>query len=281
MPAPLEEEDDASEQRGPRLWAFTYIAAIAVACKTERAKSRTGNKASMGELGLTKIFAALLATAIVIMGLSSVSGSLFGVPAHHGHHDDEKSLNEKFAEQFAYVLPVAEGGSSDSGTDEPEEPSIDVLLAAADASAGSTVFRQQCAQCHSVDEGGANGTGPNLYAIVGGAKAAKDGFRYSGALTGLGGEWDYESLDAWLAAPAKFARGTSMSYAGLRYGDDRANVIAYLVDYSPNAPAFPTPDVVAETAAPSDEVTSPLDDVIEAVEDTLLPDDAVSEEPAN
>ena len=48
-------------------------------------------------------------------------------------------------------------------------------------------------------------------------------------------------MNDWLYNPSSYARGTSMAFAGLRRDDERANVIAYLVSYSPEAPDFPEP----------------------------------------
>ena len=101
------------------------------------------------------------------------------------------------------------------------------LLAGADPAAGAKTFKK-CKACHTTAEGGKNKVGPNLWDIVGRAKAAGAGFKYSGALKGLGGEWTYKDLDGYLANPKRFAKGTKMSFAGLKKPADRAAVIAYL-----------------------------------------------------
>ena len=122
----------------------------------------------------------------------------------------------------------------------PAEPEVDLatLLASADAGDGEKVFRK-CKSCHTVDQGGANRVGPNLWEIVGAAKAAVDGFRYSGALADMGGEWTYENLDAFLADPKGYVPGTKMSFAGLRKAKDRAAVIAYMRSNADNPPPLP------------------------------------------
>ena len=101
------------------------------------------------------------------------------------------------------------------------------LLAGADPAAGAKKFKK-CKACHSTAEGGKNKVGPNLWDIVGRAKAAGAGFKYSGALKEFGGEWTYKDLDGFLADPKGFAKGTKMSFAGLKKPADRAAVIAYL-----------------------------------------------------
>ena len=115
-------------------------------------------------------------------------------------------------------------------TTEPEVPAgggIAALLAAADAEAGAKLSKK-CAACHSFDNGGKNKVGPNLWDIVGKAIAGGEGYKYSGALAGLGGEWTYDRLDAFLTKPKDFAAGTKMSFAGLKKAEDRANLIAFL-----------------------------------------------------
>lgn len=110
------------------------------------------------------------------------------------------------------------------------EPAAPVVSAAA----GETVFRQ-CKACHTVEEGGRNGTGPNLWGVVGRAYAAVEGFNYSDAFAEHAGEtWTVEQLDAYLADPRGFIPGNRMGFAGLRKQEDRNNVIAYLAANGPD-----------------------------------------------
>jgi len=104
--------------------------------------------------------------------------------------------------------------------------SLDDLLAGADAGAGERAFRQ-CKPCHTVESGGANRTGPNLYNALGRDVAAAD-FRYSKALQEFGGTWTVERLYAFLENPRKAIPGTKMTYRGLSDAKDRANMIAFL-----------------------------------------------------
>lgn len=107
------------------------------------------------------------------------------------------------------------------------QPSFETLMAHADAEAGSRTFGG-CASCHTIGKGGANRAGPNLHAIMGRPVAANPAFGYSHALKSVGGTWTPERMDAWLAAPAKFAPRTSMAYPGIRDPLMRADIIAYL-----------------------------------------------------
>ena len=126
---------------------------------------------------------------------------------------------------------------------------VEEALAAADPEKGAKVFRK-CAACHTVKRGGKNKTGPNIYGIIGGPVAARDGFNYSKALMEIGGEWTLELLDAFLESPRKAVKGTKMSFAGLKKSGDRANLIAYLntfsempIDFGPAKDSAATSDV--------------------------------------
>lgn len=197
----------------------------------------------MGELGLNKIFGALLATALGVFALQTLSSIVFSHGSDGGHHGEEHaeaaSMSDKMCEKFAYCVEVADAGGA-SGEEE-EVFDLGLLLANADVARGERTFKGKCTTCHTIEQGGSNGTGPNLYNTVGAEKAHHDGFAYSAALSGMEGEWTYEALNEWLYNPAGYARGTTMSFAGLRRDDDRINVIAYLASYTDNAPAFPDP----------------------------------------
>src|SRR6478736_3841755 len=130
-------------------------------------------------------------------------------------------------------------------------PDLGTLLASADPAAGEKVFAK-CSSCHTADQGGANGIGPNLYGTVGEPIGmGKAGFAFSGALSGHGGNWTYENLFEWLKSPSAFAPGTKMTFAGLSSGEDRANVIAYLKQQG-GGPDYPAPAGPAAGAAKSD-----------------------------
>lgn len=175
-------------------------------------------------------FGWILFSGIVALGLSIGAGMYF--------HADSPEPPEEGGMKI-------EGGEEGGG--EAAGPSLATLLASGDAAAGEKLFAK-CMACHTAEQGGANGIGPNLFGVVGkpiGQHVA--GFAYSTALSGHGGDWSYENLDEWLKSPRGFANGTKMSFAGMSGAEDRANVILYLVQNG-GGPALPTPEAPAAEA---------------------------------
>ncbi len=70
--------------------------------------------------------------------------------------------SEKPAKPGYPLEGAVEAGGAAAAPDVP----IATLLATADPAKGADVFKK-CAACHTVEQGGANGIGPNLYATVG------------------------------------------------------------------------------------------------------------------
>ena len=105
---------------------------------------------------------------------------------------------------------------------------------------GKKVARK-CAACHSFDEGGANKVGPNLWNVVMRKAGSVEGFKYSSAMTEFGADhsWTFEELNDFLAKPKAHLPGTSMTFAGLKKPDDRADVLAYLRSLSDSPAPLP------------------------------------------
>jgi cytochrome c len=98
-----------------------------------------------------------------------------------------------------------------------------------DAAAGQRVFNQ-CRACHTVNEGGRNGVGPNLHGVVGRQAGSVEGFRYSANMQewAPGKTWDEANLRAYLTNPKDVLPRGSMSFPGLRNPQQLNDVIAYL-----------------------------------------------------
>ena len=107
------------------------------------------------------------------------------------------------------------------------EAAPESVATAGSARRGRLLFLQ-CRSCHSLDEGGMNKVGPNLYGLFGSAAGKVDGFVYSQALVESGIVWSAETLDAWLAAPSDLVPGNRMIFTGIADPQDRADLIAYL-----------------------------------------------------
>lgn len=104
---------------------------------------------------------------------------------------------------------------------------------------GQRIFRR-CATCHTLNEGGRNLVGPNLYGVFGRKVGSVEGFRYSDALQEADFRWTPQRLDEWLANPREFLPGNRMAFPGLREAEDRTDVIAY-VAVETHAEPGPTP----------------------------------------
>jgi cytochrome c len=167
-----------------------------------------------------------------------------GIVALGGAIVSSKIFHEERPEKMGYAI---EGVEAEGEAGAASGPGLNTLLASADVAAGEKVFAK-CAACHTVNQGGANGIGPNLYATVGEEIGhGKAGFAFSEALKGKGGSWTFDNLDHWLKSPREFAPGTKMTFAGLGNPADRANLIAWLNTQGSNLP-LPAADAAPAAA---------------------------------
>jgi len=173
----------------------------------------------MDSFELNKIIAAVLMTALMVIGINKLADSIFHV---------EKP------KQSAYKVEGVEVASSTGVITEIKEVvqlDIKEILALGDAAHGEKVFKK-CSACHIVAKGGKNLIGPALYGVVGRASASLPNYAYSSALKAHAKNWSFEELNAFLLKPKSYIKGTKMAYAGLRKDRDRASVILYLNNQS-------------------------------------------------
>ncbi len=173
-------------------------------------------------LEANKIVGAILTAGII----ASASGNLARIL--YAPHELEEPVYKVAAKESE---PEAEKPAE-------EKPSLAALLAKADPAKGAKIAKK-CASCHSLEKGGPNKVGPNLWGVVGRPVASHPGFNYSDALKQLGGSWDFERLDRFLTAPKKYVPGTKMGFAGIKKPEDRADLLAYLRTLSDNPAPLP------------------------------------------
>ncbi len=205
----------------------------------------------MDSYEFNKIAGWVLAALIAVLGLSIITGYLF--PVHP-------------LEQQAYVVQGVEAAAAAGGEAEAEKP-IGVFLASANLEKGAAQFKK-CASCHTIEKGGAQGIGPNLYGIVGSKHAHIPGFGYSDGMKATGDKiWDWDTLSSWIENPRKYIPGNKMAFAGIGKPQDRADLLAFLNSKSDSPKPLPAVVEAVPADAPAAEVTP---------SETTAPQDAVA-----
>ena len=182
-----------------------------------------------------KIAGAVLGTLIFVIVIGLVAESVYEVPA---------------PAKPGYIVEGVETAAAPS--EKPAEPAVEptpdfaTVIPAADVADGQKVA-QRCAQCHDWSKGGPNKIGPNLYGLLGRARAAHPGYDFSAAMKADKGIWSYADLFHFLKAPQSFIPGTKMTFAGLRSEKDRINLIAYIRSWADS------PEPLPAAAAPAEE----------------------------
>ncbi len=185
---------------------------------------------------------AFLGTVFVLMSVSIASEGIF---------------HSEAPEKPGFAI-IAEETTGEAGAGAAAEVEVDIkpLLASADASAGEAVFKK-CAACHTIEKGGPNKVGPNLWGVVERPIASHEGFAYSAGMKTFAEAnktWTYDHLSYFVEAPKKHVPGTAMGFAGVKKPDERANLIAWLrgqADAPVALPAASASAAPAEGAAPA------------------------------
>jgi len=189
------------------------------------------------------VIGAILFT-IAVLAFVNFVGDM-AIPKHAPEHEVASAAPEPAADEALSApepmpepaptpapKPVAEAAPTPAPiATEPNAAALPAVVAdalAGDAAKGKKTFRKKCMSCHTMDKGGKDRTGPNLWSVVGRAKGAAENFRYSNTLKMFGGVWTEAEIGSFIAGPRTFIRDTKMTFAGLKSAEDRADVIAYL-----------------------------------------------------
>jgi len=165
----------------------------------------------MDSFEINKILGAVLGTCLVLLITSFTANAIF--------------TPKPIAKPGFEIAAKEEGGKGGEAKPEaaPSEP-IEKLLASA-----------------SVEKGGPNRVGPNLYGIVGDHRGeGRNGFNFSAAIKAKGGTWTVDDLNKFIENPKGFIPGTAMGFGGIKKDSQRADMIAYLNSLSDNPKPLPT-----------------------------------------
>ncbi len=181
----------------------------------------------MNSSELNWIFMAVLSALLVIFGSATLI-------------DNWRSGHKSHV--AGYTLPAPKAGPAGASVAAADTgitvPKIAELMTKASAESGAGVFKK-CATCHTPDKGGKNGTGPNLWGVVGRKVGVADGFAYSNATKAKGGEWTWDNLIPYINAPAATIPGNKMAFAGIKDPGELADLLVYLRTLGDTPAALP------------------------------------------
>ena len=181
----------------------------------------------MDSFEINKIIAAILLTALIIIGIGKFTDVLF-------HVEKPKESAYKIEGLEVATSQISAGASKKV----EEKVNIKELLALGDINHGEKVFKK-CSACHMIASGGKKMIGPNLWGVIGRTAGSVSDYKYSKAMIAYGKEWNYEEMNSYLIKPQAYIKGTKMAFAGLRKEKDRASVILYMNSKSSSPKPLP------------------------------------------
>ncbi|MBT8459013.1 MAG: c-type cytochrome [Boseongicola sp.] len=126
-----------------------------------------------------------------------------------------------------------------------------------DVDNGEKQFNKFCSSCHMVGESARNRVGPVLNGIFGRTAGKVEGFKYSKAFQRAGAkglEWHADEMGVFIENPKQLVPGTRMSFRGIKNPTDRADLVAFLRQFSDSPSDIPEAD---PTALPTDHSVAP------------------------
>ena len=171
---------------------------------------------------MNKIIVSIVFAIILVLGINKVADVIFYV---------EKP--EKSAYQVASVTTAASTTSAETTSVSSESGNIMALFASTSAADGAKVFKK-CLACHSIEKGGPNKIGPNIFGVLNRKAGSISDYKYSKAMAAYGKVWSFEEMNGFLTKPKDWIKGTKMSFMGLKSAKDRAAVILYMNENTDN-----------------------------------------------
>ncbi|MCB2134824.1 MAG: c-type cytochrome [Rhodobacteraceae bacterium] len=116
-----------------------------------------------------------------------------------------------------------------------------------DAARGAELFGQ-CKRCHQIGAGAVHRIGPHLNRIFGRKIGAHDDYPYSKSMKRAAADgliWTLETLDTYIENPKSLVSGTRMNFGGIKDAGDRADLLAYLRQFSDNPANIPEAEPTA------------------------------------
>ena len=169
---------------------------------------------------MNKIIVSIIFAIILVLGINKITDEVYHV---------------KNPEISAYKVNVTTVASTEAqkSSESSEAGDIMALFASTSAADGAKVFKK-CLSCHSIEKGGPNKIGPNIFGVLNRKAGSISGYKYSKAMLAYGKTWDVAELNGYLLNPKKWIPKNKMSFAGLKKSEDRAAVILYLNENTDN-----------------------------------------------